>query len=105
MNNCPKGPQDWTLVNRKNTPLPSLAPSLPTPATVPSPPSHHSSVAPPPTITIQKAPNQPSMEIDPSPLHKDTTIDFLETELEEPENCILALPAVFKDRPIIISTN
>ncbi|CAN7075239.1 unnamed protein product [Brassica oleracea var. botrytis] len=97
---------------------------------VPSPPPHHSSVAPPPTITIspdppppstalpltitppasssppkEKALNQSSMEIDSSPLQKDTTIDFLETDSEKPENCILALPVVFKDRPIIISTN
>lgn len=124
MNNCPKGPADWTLVNRQiSHPSTSTIPSSVTPfsppplsssqpkPTLPQPPlpptvsgeAPSSSISPPSlTPPIDAGSDQGSMEIDTSPQPKDPSFVCSDGE---PETLILVLPAVFKDRPIHISTS
>lgn len=126
MNNCPKAPQDWTLVNRRKPPPavdPQTTPPLaqiplptsnsqsgPTPIPAPSvhsqnPPASPSSTPAASSPQVDIAIDPPSMEIDtPSPT-KETIIDCSDMDSSSAEVFVLALPAVFKDRPIIISNN
>ena len=126
MNNCPKGPQDWTLVNRRKLPTavdPQTTPPLakipiptsnsqsgPAPVPPPSDRSQNPPVTPPSTPAVSSL--QPETEIDPPSMEidspyptKETIIDCSDMDFSSAEASVLALPAVFKDRPIIISNN
>ncbi|CAN7070688.1 unnamed protein product, partial [Brassica oleracea var. botrytis] len=92
-------------------PLPtSNSQSGPTPIPAPSvhsqnPPASPSSTPAASSPQVDIAIDPPSMEIDtPSPT-KETIIDCSDMDSSSAEVFVLALPAVFKDRPIIISNN
>lgn len=99
MNNCPKGPEDWTLVNGKKT-YAKNPDSNPIPQTASSPLAPD----PPPTDHVHDHVTDPcpvSMEID-RPIQPSTPSDSAPLVPSSQPVSVLALPATFTDRPILV---
>ncbi|KAJ4873029.1 Uncharacterized protein Rs2_45299 [Raphanus sativus] len=125
MNSCPKGPQDWTLVNRNKSPAPPIPssshpviPTSPSPSTQPDPTTQKNTPPSNPVefqnhITGISSPEvgdaaQPSMDIDTASPSKEMDVVCAESDSPAVETGphevapVLALPAIFKDRPITV---
>ncbi|KAH0909852.1 hypothetical protein HID58_033173 [Brassica napus] len=114
MNNCRKGPQDWTLVNRRKLPTAVDSQTTPPLAKIPIPTSNSQSGPTPvptssdrsqnPPVSLPSTPavsslqpeteiDPPSMEIDSPCPTKETIIDCSDMDFSSAEASVLALPA------------